>query len=137
MGEYKLNYENAAEHLKQMPWPPKVQTEEGQEPFDLTELDINWVFCTMLGMKWLDACEIKDLTHRKFLYNKSMMLAEDVSKQRMAVDQRRVELEAALDEKVKQLGMDNVAPAEHPPDALSLDVPPVEESIPMNAGLKL
>ena len=133
MPEQKLDYKTAKEHLKKMPWPPMVQVEENQDPFQLTELDVNWVFCTMLNMKWRDASSITDVTERKFLYNKSMMLAEDVTKERLRMDERREELEKKLDDQIANLGL------ERPPrgkDPLATALPDPEEVAP-NANLSL
>ena len=109
-----ISYKTAEEHLAKMPWPPMVQVKEDEEPFELTELDINWVFCTMLGMKWLDACGVTDLTHRKFLYNKAMMLAEDVTRKRVELDRKREDLENKLEAKIKSIGAE-VPPSEIDP----------------------
>jgi len=114
MSEQKLDYKTAQEHLKEMPWPPTVQIEEKGKPFQLTELDVNWVFCTMLSMKWRDATAITDVTERKFLYNKSMMLAEDVTKERLRMDARRDELEKKLDQQIEDLGLENPRKRERP-----------------------
>jgi hypothetical protein len=133
MSEEKLNYQDAQKLLEKMPWPPFVQVEENEDPFQLTELDVNWVYCTMLNMKWRDATAITDITERKFLYNKSMMMAEDVTKERLRMDAKREELEKKLDEQISTLGL------QRPPkekDPLATTLPDPEEVAP-NANLNL
>ena len=47
------------EQLMELEWPPVVEfptEKEGEtRPVTLTELDVNWILCTVLGMKWSDA----------------------------------------------------------------------------------
>ena len=69
--------------LEKMTWPPYVQFEENQDPIRMTEMDISWLFCTVLGMKWRDATGISNIMERKFLYHKAIILTEQLASNTM------------------------------------------------------
>ena len=82
----RIKCEDTEKMFAEAPWPPTVQFDEKEEPVTLTEMDVSWIFCSVLGMKWNDAQLLTDTTERKFLYNKALHLTEEAVKARMAQD---------------------------------------------------
>tara|TARA_B100000676_G_scaffold91986_1_gene91649 strand:+ start:2179 stop:2472 length:294 start_codon:yes stop_codon:yes gene_type:complete len=80
----RITCETTKKVFSEAPWPPTVQFEENEDPVVLTEFDVSWVFCSVLGMKWNDAQQLTDITERKFLYNKALHLTEQAVQTRMA-----------------------------------------------------
>ena len=89
-------------HLEDMPWPPLMKLEEGEE-FALDELDVNWMYCTILNMKWVDAKSITDITERKFLYNKCLIMAESIRSQQMDIENKKAEVEQQLKNQLQDI----------------------------------
>ena len=101
--EKEMNPKQAHQkHLEDMPWPPLMKLEEGNE-FALDELDVNWMFCTILNMKWVDAKSITDIAERKFLYNKCLIMAESIRSQQMDIDNKKAEVEEQLKQQLQDM----------------------------------
>ena len=129
----RIDDTEVAEFFKEAEWPPKVQLEEGEEPVKLTEFDISWVFCTVLGMKWDDAQTLTNETERKFLYNKAMVLTENLVAQRVQMEEEKKALNAQLQEKIDNLNLPN--PPEAPESPLDTNGP--SDQPPQGLGLNL
>ena len=112
--------------LLEQPWPPQVQIAE-DETVEMTELDVNWIYCQVLKMHWKDAVAVEDNLQRRFLYDKCMALAEGMQKQTELLEEKRAEYEKAIDQKIDELGRENVP----------MMPPNPELTTPMNADLKL
>lgn len=99
------------DQLKGLEWPPKVKvdTEEGVQEIELTELDVNWLFCTVLGMRWSDATSVTDNLERRFLYNKAMEVATEQAQSANAIEEEKARMEAKIDEQLKNIG-DSIRP---------------------------
>ncbi len=114
------------EQLMDMPWPPvvKIGTEENPEEVTLTDLDVTWALCTLLGMKWHDATAVTDDLHKRFLYNKAMQVAQQQSEATREVEAKRKEYENKIDEQLSNLAnqanltQDNIAAQTVPPPSL-------------------
>jgi hypothetical protein len=76
--------DNHIDALDKESWPPRLQIEEGKEPIQLHELDVSWIYCTVLNMKWGDAQSVTDVLERKFLYNKAMIISQAMVEQQQA-----------------------------------------------------
>ena len=104
------------DQLNDLPWPPKVRlgdpnSDEGaSEEIQLTELDVNWVFCQLLGMRWSDAAGVADQLERKFLYNKAMELAQGQVDQEKELQAEKGRMEDKIDDQLK-----NIAATMRPP----------------------
>ena len=96
------------DQLKDMPWPPQVRlgdpaSDEPPEDLQLTELDVSWVFCQLLGMRWNDAVQVSDEMHRKFLYNKAMELANQQVKDGQDLQNEKSRMEEKIDDQLKSI----------------------------------
>ena len=95
------------EQLMELEWPPVVEfptEKEGEtRPVTLTELDVNWILCTVLGMKWSDATGVEDNLHRRFLYNKAMEIASSQAGRLDDFEKQKEELETKIDGQLKDI----------------------------------
>ena len=91
------------ENLKKLPWPPTIKLGEEEEEIHLTELDVNWMFCTLLGMTWASACDVTDEMHRKFLYNKAMEVAANSQGNKSQLEAEKERLEAKIDKQIENI----------------------------------
>ena len=119
--------------LMEQDWPPSVILEEGADPIQMTELDVSWVFCSVLKMKWEDAQGVKENVERRFLYDKSMSLANAMQEQAQEIEERRAQMEKNIDDKLATLGPDISVE-----ELKDLEVPLTKEELePINKDLGL
>lgn len=90
------------EFLDKMEWPPSIPVDDGSQ-VKLTEMDVNWMFCTVLNMKWRDAKEVTDLKERKFLYNKALLMAQSIREQNEDIESKKAEVEQQIRKQVEQM----------------------------------
>ena len=121
--EYKpMSYEQMMVELENQPWPPNVQYKEGDEPKTITELDVSWVFCTVLGMKWADAQKVEGI-ERQNLYAKAMQVSRMLEEQAFMAHKEKESMREAFQKKLDTFKGDKV-----PEDAeVSFTSPPPAE----------
>ena len=88
------------DQLMELDWPPTLSVGAGDgktQEIKLTELDINWVFCSLLGMKWSDAKAVDDPLERRFLYNTAMDIAHAQDTHRSELEEQRNRMEEKID----------------------------------------
>ena len=91
--------ESMLETLDEGEWPPVVNVDK-EVDFKLTELDISWTLCTVLGMSWKDAVSVDDEHQRKFLYSKALVIAEGMQKAQAEAEERKQQMEREIRSKL-------------------------------------
>tara|TARA_B100000131_G_scaffold317671_2_gene360099 strand:- start:116 stop:442 length:327 start_codon:yes stop_codon:yes gene_type:complete len=93
------------ENLMSVEWPPLLKIGQGDETQEikLTELDVNWALCSLLGMRWADAKAVDDPLERRFLYNKAMDIVAQQATQKDELEEQRERMEKKIDDQLSEI----------------------------------
>lgn len=89
--------------LLEQQWPPSIQLDSQEEPVRMSELDVNWIFCSVLNMNWKDAKDVTDDLERRFLYDKAMYVSNQMSVREQEIREKQEALESKLNNKIDEI----------------------------------